>query len=83
MFNYYIINRSTKDFTIEASTDQATWELVLSETLPSAIDVEPCLIPIQAYSVQVHARYLRYTLINFHGTGGVALNYITWDFFKL
>ncbi len=78
---FLINHRGTKDFTIETSTDQTNWELAVSETLPSAIDVDACQIPIKSYSVQVYARYLRYTLVNYYEKGA-GLNHISWDLFK-
>ncbi len=82
-FYYFTPHRGTKDFIIETSYDEVTWEKVLGDSLESAFGFDVCQIPTIEYQIQAHARYLRYTLVNYHGTKSAALNYIGWEYVVL
>ncbi len=61
------------------SYDLSEWTTVINETMPSAIGINTCEIPILTYPVPAHGRYFRLTAIDHHGYS-VALNYLDWHF---
>ncbi len=69
----------TKDFKLEISYDQNEWTLLTSGTLPSALDLGVCDIPINTYETPAHGRYFRFTAVNYYGKGS-GINYLDWQF---
>ena len=55
------------------------WELVHSGTLPDKRDLQSnCQVPMETVlnAVIPRLRYLRFTAINYYGSGGAALQYL-------
>ncbi len=70
--------RHTKNFTIETSYDMNNWDMVVSDQLkkpPSECDIE-----IEKFGTGAHGRYMRYTSVDFYGSIGGGLNYMSWEF---
>ncbi len=55
--------------TLDIATCPHHWVRVASDTLPSAINVACENIPIQNYVINKVGRYVKFTAVNFHGSG--------------
>ncbi len=74
----FMAHRSTKNFIIEASYDQVNWNPVISDSLEQPSD--SCNMRIEEFAGVTHARYIRYTSVDYYGGNGGGLNFMSWLF---
>lgn len=65
---HQFLHRGTKNIKVELSSDNSDYHTVLTETLVNRAGTE-CTAPIETYDICGVGRYLRVTMVDYHGRG--------------
>ena len=80
LYKHFLFCRGVKDFTLELSTDLTTWKTVIEDTLVDGTSMDSCDIPFETFDVEYQSvRYIRFTILNTYGNGGIAMHYLGWN----
>ena len=75
-----LFSRGTHKFSVHVSNDpDSTWVHVLTDTLPSAQNMDCVDIGLHTYNLKQNGRYMKLVMKNYYGKGA-ALKYINVNY---
>ena len=78
-YSIYFLSRSSKDISISLSDCGFGWNVEVEDTLSSAIGMQCQDIPLQEYTINKPARYVRFKALDYYGNVA-ALQYFNVEY---